>query len=70
MSTDLKKLKVYICVSVSEVLELQECVTNLQTLNNELQNRLSLAENSDDVAQNDGAKSISSSPWKQVRVQK
>lgn len=52
------------------MLELQECVSNLETLNNELQNRLSLAEKSDDVAHNDGAKSISSSPWKQVRAQK
>uniref|UniRef100_H3DN36 CDK5 regulatory subunit-associated protein 2/Myomegalin coiled coil domain-containing protein n=1 Tax=Tetraodon nigroviridis TaxID=99883 RepID=H3DN36_TETNG len=53
---------------IGMVLELQECVSNLQTLNNELQNRLTLAESSDDVAHNDGAKSISSNPWKQMLV--
>lgn len=50
------------------MLELQDCVSNLQTLNNELQNQLSLADKSDDVAHKTGAKNMSSSPWKQVRA--
>ncbi|XP_045922073.1 CDK5 regulatory subunit-associated protein 2 isoform X2 [Micropterus dolomieu] len=49
-----------------KVVELQDCVSRLQTLNNELQNRLSLLEKSKHDAygkeDKDGA---SSSPWKQ-----
>ncbi|XP_056874213.1 CDK5 regulatory subunit-associated protein 2 isoform X6 [Takifugu flavidus] len=48
-----------------KVLELQDCVSNLQTLNNELQNQLSLVDKSDDVAHKTGTKNMSSSPWKQ-----
>uniref|UniRef100_A0A674MXR2 Uncharacterized protein n=1 Tax=Takifugu rubripes TaxID=31033 RepID=A0A674MXR2_TAKRU len=49
-----------------KVLELQDCVSNLQTLNNELQNQLSLVDKSDDVAHKTGTKNMSSSPWKQT----
>eukprot|EP00066_Takifugu_rubripes_P013672 XP_011602938.1 PREDICTED: CDK5 regulatory subunit-associated protein 2 isoform X5 [Takifugu rubripes] len=48
-----------------KVLELQDCVSNLQTLNNELQNQLSLVDKSDDVAHKTSTKNMSSSPWKQ-----
>ncbi|XP_070845922.1 CDK5 regulatory subunit-associated protein 2 isoform X1 [Chaetodon trifascialis] len=49
-----------------KVLELQDCVSKLQTLNNELQNRLSALEKSDHDAYNQGDKDMaSSSPWKQ-----
>lgn len=54
-----------------QVLELQDCVSRLQTLNNELQNRLSLLEKSDHDACNKEDKDVaSSSPWKQVRGHK
>ncbi|XP_031173709.1 CDK5 regulatory subunit-associated protein 2 isoform X2 [Sander lucioperca] len=49
-----------------KVLELQDCVSSLQTLNNELQNRLSLLEKSDHHAYNNEDQDVaSSSPLKQ-----
>ncbi|XP_070780479.1 CDK5 regulatory subunit-associated protein 2 [Enoplosus armatus] len=49
-----------------KVVELQDCVSRLQTLNNELQNRLSLLEKSDHDAYDKEDKEVaSSSPWKQ-----
>ncbi|XP_071322292.1 CDK5 regulatory subunit-associated protein 2 isoform X2 [Trachinotus anak] len=49
-----------------KVLELQDCVNKLQTLNNELQGRLSLLEKSEREAYNKEDKDVaSSSPWKQ-----
>ncbi|XP_035523390.1 CDK5 regulatory subunit-associated protein 2 [Morone saxatilis] len=49
-----------------KVLELQDCVSRLQTLNSELQNRLSLLEKSDHDAYDKDHKDVaSSSPWKQ-----
>ncbi|XP_042365374.1 CDK5 regulatory subunit-associated protein 2 isoform X2 [Plectropomus leopardus] len=49
-----------------KVLELQDCVSRLQTLNNELQNRLSLLEKSDHDAYNKKEKDVAgSSPLKQ-----
>ncbi|XP_032395606.1 CDK5 regulatory subunit-associated protein 2 isoform X2 [Etheostoma spectabile] len=49
-----------------KVLELQDCVSSLQTLNNELQNRLSLLEKSDHHAYNNKDQDVaSSSPLKQ-----
>ncbi|KAM9337803.1 CDK5 regulatory subunit-associated protein 2 [Symphorus nematophorus] len=49
-----------------KVLELQDCVSRLQTLNNELQNRLSLLEKSDHDAYKKEDKDVAnSSPWKQ-----
>ncbi|XP_051268954.1 CDK5 regulatory subunit-associated protein 2 isoform X5 [Dicentrarchus labrax] len=49
-----------------KVLELQDCVSRLQTLNSELQNRLSLLEKSDQDAYDKDHKDVaSSSPWKQ-----
>ncbi|KAM7368804.1 hypothetical protein PAMP_013111 [Pampus punctatissimus] len=49
-----------------KVLELQDCVSRLQTLNNELQSRLSLLEKSDRDALNKEDRDLaSSSPWKQ-----
>lgn len=54
-----------------QVLELQDCVSRLQTLNNELQNRLSLVEKSDHHAYDKEDKDVaSSSPWKKVRGHK
>lgn len=51
-----------------QVLELQDCVSKLQTLNNELQNRLSALEKSHHDSYDKGdADMTSSSPWKQVR---
>uniref|UniRef100_A0A8P4G5A3 CDK5 regulatory subunit-associated protein 2 n=1 Tax=Dicentrarchus labrax TaxID=13489 RepID=A0A8P4G5A3_DICLA len=51
-----------------KVLELQDCVSRLQTLNSELQNRLSLLEKSDQDAYDKDHKDVaSSSPWKQTR---
>ncbi|XP_051268953.1 CDK5 regulatory subunit-associated protein 2 isoform X4 [Dicentrarchus labrax] len=50
-----------------KVLELQDCVSRLQTLNSELQNRLSLLEKSDQDAYDKDHKDVaSSSPWKQL----
>ncbi|XP_049459390.1 CDK5 regulatory subunit-associated protein 2 isoform X2 [Epinephelus fuscoguttatus] len=49
-----------------KVLELQDCVSRLQTLNNELQNRLSLLEKSDHDAYNKEDKEVASgTPLKQ-----
>ncbi|KAE8285289.1 CDK5 regulatory subunit-associated protein 2 [Larimichthys crocea] len=49
-----------------KVLELQDCVSRLQTLNNELQNRLSLLGKSDQDAYDKEDKDVASgSPWKQ-----
>ncbi|XP_053196350.1 CDK5 regulatory subunit-associated protein 2 isoform X2 [Scomber japonicus] len=49
-----------------KVLELQDCVSRLQTVNNELQNRLSLLEKSDrDTYSKDDQDLAGSSPWKQ-----
>ncbi|XP_041815479.1 CDK5 regulatory subunit-associated protein 2 isoform X3 [Chelmon rostratus] len=49
-----------------KVLELQDCVSKLQTLNNELQNRLSALEKSHHDSYDKGdADMTSSSPWKQ-----
>lgn len=54
-----------------QVLELQDCVSRLQTLNNELQNRLSVAEKSDHGAYHKEDKDVArSSPLKQVRGHK
>lgn len=51
------------------MLELQDCVSRLQTLNNELQNRL--VEKPDHSAYNKEDKDVaSSSPWKKVRGHK
>lgn len=48
--------------------ELQDCVSRLQTVNNELQNRLSLLERSDDGAYDNEEKDVAGrSPLKQVR---
>lgn len=53
------------------MVELQDCVSRLQTLNNELQNRLSLLEKSKHDAYGKEDKDVaSSSPWKQVRGHK
>lgn len=53
------------------MLELQDCVSRLQTLNNELQNRLSLLEKSDHDAYNKEDKEVASgTPLKQVRGHK
>lgn len=50
------------------MLELQDRVSGLQTLNNELQSRLSLLEKSDQDAYNMEDQDLASSrPWKQVR---
>ncbi|XP_042251849.1 CDK5 regulatory subunit-associated protein 2-like isoform X3 [Thunnus maccoyii] len=50
-----------------KVLELQDCVNRLQTLNNELQSRLSLLEKSDRDAYRKEDKDLAgSSPWKQL----
>uniref|UniRef100_A0A8C9Z5V6 CDK5 regulatory subunit associated protein 2 n=1 Tax=Sander lucioperca TaxID=283035 RepID=A0A8C9Z5V6_SANLU len=58
-------------LSLLSVLELQDCVSSLQTLNNELQNRLSLLEKSDHHAYNNEDQDVaSSSPLKQVRGRK
>ncbi|XP_023258445.1 myomegalin-like isoform X5 [Seriola lalandi dorsalis] len=49
-----------------KVLDLQDCVSRLQTLNNELQSRLSLLEKSEHDTYNKEDKDMaSSSPWKQ-----
>ncbi|XP_044030402.1 CDK5 regulatory subunit-associated protein 2 isoform X12 [Siniperca chuatsi] len=49
-----------------KVVELQDCVSRLQTLNNELQNRLSLLEMSEHDAYDKEDKDLASnSPWKQ-----
>lgn len=54
-----------------KVLELQDCVSRLQTLNNELQNRLSLLEKSDHDTYNKEDKEVASgTPLKQVRGHK
>lgn len=54
-----------------QVLELQDCVSRLQTLNKELQDKLSLLENSDHDAYDKEDKDLaSSSPLKQVRAHK
>lgn len=53
------------------MLELQDCVSRLQTLNNELQSRLSQMEKSERDAYNQEDKTKASSiPWKQVRGHK
>lgn len=53
-----------------QVLELQDCVSRLQTRNNELQNRLSLVEKLDHHAYDKEDKDVaSSSSWKKVRGQ-
>ncbi|XP_044030393.1 CDK5 regulatory subunit-associated protein 2 isoform X3 [Siniperca chuatsi] len=50
-----------------KVVELQDCVSRLQTLNNELQNRLSLLEMSEHDAYDKEDKDLASnSPWKQL----
>ncbi|TKS84792.1 CDK5 regulatory subunit-associated protein 2 [Collichthys lucidus] len=50
-----------------KVLELQDCVGRLQTLNNELQNRLSLLGKSEQDAYDKEDKDVASgSPWKQL----
>lgn len=52
-------------------MELQDCVGRLQTLNSDLQSRLSQMEKSEHVAYNQEDKAMaSSSPWKQVRGHK
>ncbi len=54
-----------------QVLELQDCVSRLQTLNNELQDRLSLLEKSDHDSYDKADKDVAScSPWKQVSTKK
>lgn len=57
--------------SAVQVMELQDCVRGLQTLNSELQSRLSQMEKSERVAYNQEDKEMASrSPWKQVRGHK
>uniref|UniRef100_A0A3Q3VT61 Uncharacterized protein n=1 Tax=Mola mola TaxID=94237 RepID=A0A3Q3VT61_MOLML len=57
-------------LSLLSVLELQDCVSRLQTLNNELQNRLLQVEKSHDNTYCKEDKDVPCSrPWKQVRVQ-
>lgn len=63
--------RIKISASGSQVLELQDCVGRLQTLNNELQNRLSLLGKSEQDAYDKEDKDVASgSPWKQVRSPK
>lgn len=54
-----------------QVLELQDCVSRLQTLNNELQNQLSLVEKSGYAAYDKEDGDVASrAPWKKVRSYK
>ncbi|XP_018517871.1 CDK5 regulatory subunit-associated protein 2 isoform X1 [Lates calcarifer] len=48
-----------------KVLDLQDCVSRLQTINYELQSRLSLLEKSEHDVYNKEGKDMASSPWKQ-----
>lgn len=51
-----------------QVLDLQDCVSRLQTLNNELQNQLSHVEKSDHTAYDKEDGDVASrAPWKKVR---
>lgn len=54
-----------------QVLELQDCVSRLQTVNNELQNRFSLVEKSDHTAYDKEDRDVAGrTPWKKVRGHK